>query len=117
MTGKYVERRGFRRNESRAETERGKRTEVEEEERRGTLGLEAKSSVEKGIRGGEGGGGEQGGKGIAEGVYTHQQAMAVSGWASLPAPGAPGLWSHNEVLFEFTVKQCLEKQCPTSYFY
>ncbi len=30
--------------------------------------------------------------------------MAVSEQASLPAPGAPGLWPHNESLFEFTFK-------------
>ena len=55
-----------------------------------------------------------------EGVCTRQQAMAVSGRASLPAPGAPGLWPHNEGLFEFTFKhhrERLEKQCPTGYFY
>jgi len=39
-----------------------------------------------------------------EGVCARQQAMAVSGRASLPAPGAPGLWPHNEGLFEFTFK-------------
>ena len=30
--------------------------------------------------------------------------MAVSGRASFPAPGAPGLWPHNASMFEFTFK-------------
>lgn len=97
--------------------EREKGIEVERKER-GNAGLKAKRSVEKGIRGR--GSGKRKRHSRGEGVYTRQQTLAVSGRASPPAPGAPGLWLHNEGLFEFTFKhhrQRLEKQCPSGDFY
>lgn len=80
---------------------------------RGSVGLKAKSGVEKRIRGMK-----REGDRAERKASEHASGASAGGRGGFsPTPGSPGQWSHNEGLFEFAFEWRLEKQFPIGYFY